>query len=170
MKWFLVCLVLGGLVAACDDGGGAGTEGTGASGAGDGTTSGGGTAASGGGQAGGAAGVGGGGVGGGGVGGAGAGGGQGGAAPVEACDSPLRCIDASSYFCDEISGPDDGSFEADCVAQGGTFSAGACTDMDFGWFDGCLYDCVTPSRFSMIGAIDEATCTQSGGSYVQKPL
>ncbi|MCA9624780.1 MAG: hypothetical protein KC731_37410, partial [Myxococcales bacterium] len=106
----------------------------------------------------------------GGVGGGGVGGGEGGAAPVEACDSPLRCIDATFYFCDEISGPDDGGFEADCVAQGGTFGAASCTDVDFGWFDGCLYDCVTPSRFSMIAAIDEATCTQSGGSYVQKPL
>ena len=85
---------------------------------------------------------------------------------VEACDSPARCVDATLYFCDEISGPDDGSFETACIDEGGTFSAGSCTDGDFAWYDACLFDCVTPSEFSSIGALNAETCTMAGGTHV----
>jgi hypothetical protein len=96
------------------------------------------------------------------------GGGEGGAANVEACANALRCIDATNYFCDEISGPDDGSFEAACEEVGGTIAAASCTDPDFSWFDACLHDCATPNEFSNIGALDAAACYQSGGTFVTK--
>lgn len=96
------------------------------------------------------------------------GGGEGGAATVEACANALRCIDATNYFCDEISGPDDGSFEAACLEVGGTVAEASCTDADFFWFDACLHDCATPNEFSSIGTLDPAACYQSGGAFVTK--
>lgn len=153
MKWILGCLFLVAPLVACegDDpappGGEASTT-SGAGGQGAGATSAGGA---GGAQA---------------QGGGGSGGEGGAAGGVEACDSAVRCVDATLYFCDEISGPDDGTFEDACTAEGGTFGAGSCTDADFAWVDACLFDCVTPNEFSNIGALSEQACTDAGGTYV----
>lgn len=102
------------------------------------------------------------------AGGAGAvgGAGEGGGIAVEACENALRCIDATNYFCDEISGPDDGSFAETCTEVGGTLTEGSCTDRGFFWVDACIHDCVTPNEFSSIGALDPTACEQSGGTFV----
>ena len=90
------------------------------------------------------------------------GGGQGGAAAGH-CDGAVHCNSVDGYFCDEITGPSK-AFEEACAAESGTFGPGPCNDENFG--SACLFDCVTPSEYSIIG-IDQVACEEAGGTYVQ---
>jgi hypothetical protein len=90
------------------------------------------------------------------------GGGQGGAAAGH-CAGAVHCNSVDGYFCDEITGPSK-AFEEACAAESGTFGAGPCDDENFG--SACLFDCVTPSEYSLIG-IDQVACEEAGGTYVQ---
>jgi hypothetical protein len=152
------------LLAACEtSGSGAGTDG-GAGGQGEAGSSG----SNGGGGEGGAAQ---GGSGGAAQGGSGGDGGQGGnAGSPEVCASPIRCVDATGYFCDELAGPDDGSFAESCAEMGGTFSETSCQeDVNFYWSAACIFDCVTPNEYSSIGLAGGA-CVESGGEYFERPI
>jgi hypothetical protein len=165
MLWILVGSAW---MMACGSSGGTGGTSSGGSPSQGGEAGSGGDVANGGASEGGApaGGSGGGPVGGGEAGGSGGAGGGG----VEACANPLRCIDGSNYYCDEISGPDDGSFEAACTEAFGTVSQGSCTDADFNWVDACVFDCVTPNEFSNIGDLDPDACYVAGGIYVTNAL
>lgn len=147
-----------GLALGCGDGGSAGGGGSGAGPQG-GEAEGGapaGGAAQGGEAEGGAA------AGGAGEGGALAGGaGEGGGQPAQHCADAVHCDSVDGYFCDEVSGPS-AELEAACAAESGTFGEGPCSD-NFG--TGCVFDCETPSEYSLIG-VDQAACERAGGTYV----
>ena len=98
-------------------------------------------------------------------------GGQGGnAGSPEVCASPIRCVDPTGYFCDELAGPDDGSFAESCAEMGGTFSETSCQeDVNFYWSAACIFDCVTANEYSSIG-LDSAACLDSGGEYFERPI
>jgi hypothetical protein len=94
-------------------------------------------------------------------------GGSGGGAPSAHCPNAIHCGSVQGYFCYEVSTPAP-DFEAECTNDlGGAFGQGPCGPE---YADGgCLFDCATPSVYSVAVGIDQTQCEMDGGTYVANP-
>ncbi len=83
------------------------------------------------------------------------------------CADAVHCGSVQGYFCHEISGPD-AAFEQACADElFGQFAPGPCGPR---YGEGaCVFDCVEPSVYASVMAIDPTECEMSGGTYVADP-